>query len=160
MKNNLTEIKITIVTIFALLTSHLGTLAIPLYILILSSVTDYITALFATENRGQEKSSAVGIKGIIKKIAMMLLVFVGVLLDELVKYTSQTVGINIPFNFLIACIVAVWLCANEILSILENLKDILGDDMPDFLVPLTKNIRSQISNKIKIDDEGDVKNDK
>lgn len=156
MKDNLTEIKIIIVAFFSTITSHLGTLAIPIYILILSSFTDYITALLATENRGQKKSSAVGIKGIIKKICMMLLVFVGVLLDQLVKYTSQTVGISIPFNFFIACIVAIWLCANEILSILENLKDILGDDMPSFLIQITKNIRSQIQDKVNINNKEDL----
>lgn len=148
MNERLDEIKILVVTGFGALTSLLGVLAIPVYILVFSNITDYATALMAVESRGQVKSSAIGIRGIIKKISMWLLIVVGALIDQLMLYASDMVGITLPFNFLVACIVAMWLCANEILSILENISDILGDDMPSFLIPLVKNIRSQVENKI------------
>lgn len=149
MQENFNEVKIFTVTIFGTLTSFLGVLAMPIYILVFANVIDYSTALLAAESRGQVKSSAIGIKGIVKKVCMWLLIFVGVLLDQLVLYTSSQIGITLPFTFLIACIVAVWLCANEIISILENISDILGEDMPSFLLPLVKNIRSQVEEKIK-----------
>ena len=95
----------------------------------------------------------IGIKGIIKKICMWLLIVVGVMLDNLLIYISTTFGITLPFNFLIACIVALWLCANEIISILENISDILGEDMPSFLLPIVKNIRKQVQDKIEIKEE-------
>ena len=53
---------------------------------------------------------------------------------------------------MIACVVAVWLILNEIISILENLKDI-GVPMPDFLVKMTKNLKSQIEAKADVIDE-------
>lgn len=149
MQENFNEIKIFTIASFGSITSFLGILAIPVYILVFANVIDYITALLAVENRGQVKSSSIGIRGIVKKICMWLLIFVGVLLDQLVLYTSSQIGVVLPFTFLIACIVAIWLCANEIISILENISDILGEDMPSFLLPLVRNIRSQVEEKIK-----------
>ena len=153
MQEKFNEIKVLIVAGFAALTSFLGVLAIPVYILVCSNLIDYFTALFATEKRGQKISSSIGIKGIIKKICMWLLIVVGVMLDNLLIYISTTFGITLPFNFLIACIVALWLCANEIISILENISDILGEDMPSFLLPIVKNIRKQVQDKIEIKEE-------
>lgn len=149
MQENLNEVKVLIVAGFGALTSFLGVLAIPVYILVASNIIDYFTALFATEKRGQNISSSIGIKGIVKKVCMWLLIVVGVLLDKLLIY----LGISLPLTFPIACIVALWLCANEIISILENISDILGDDMPSFLMPLVKNIRKQVQDKIDIKEE-------
>lgn len=73
---------------------------------------------------------------------MWLLVVVGAILDQLLLYASQTIGIKIPVAFLIACIVAIWIICNEIISILENMIDI-GIQIPSFLLPLVKNIKSQ-----------------
>lgn len=150
MQENLNQVKLFIVTLFGTLTGFLGVLAIPVYILVSANIIDYVTAIYAAPNRGQSKSSTVSFKGIKKKVSMWLLVVVGFLLDQLVLYASDIVGITLPFTFLIACIVALWLCANEIISILENISDILGEDMPSFLLPLVKGIRSQVEEKVKI----------
>ena len=152
MQENLNQIKICIVAGFGAITSMLGVLAIPVYILVCANIIDYFTALFASEKRGKEISSSIGIKGIIKKVCMWLLIIVGVLLDHLLLYSTATLGITLPFTYLIACIVALWLCANEIISILENISDILGEDMPSFLLPLVRNIRSQVEGKINVKD--------
>lgn len=149
MQEKLNEVKVLIVAGFGALTSFLGVLAIPVYILVASNIIDYFTALFATEKRGQNISSSIGIKGIVKKVCMWLLIIVGVLLDKLLIY----LGISLPLTFPIACIVALWLCANEIISILENISDILGEDMPSFLLPLVRNIRKQVQDKIDIKEE-------
>lgn len=150
MQENLNQVKLFIVTLFAALTSFLGTLAIPVYILVSANIIDYVTALYASSNRGVKISSNKGIKGIAKKVCMWLLIVVGVLLDQLLLYASSVLGITLPFTFFIACVVALWLCANEIISILENISDILGEDMPSFLLPLVKGIRSQVEEKVKI----------
>lgn len=150
MQENLNQVKLFIVTLFGALTSFLGVLAIPVYILVSANIIDYLTAIYAAPNRGQSKSSTVSFKGIKKKVSMWLLVVVGFLLDQLLLYASDIVGITLPFTFLIACVVALWLCANEIISILENISDILGEDMPSFLLPLVKGIRSQVEEKVKI----------
>lgn len=149
MQENLNEFKLLFITLFSAITSFLGALAIPIYILVCSNVIDYVTALYASSNRGMKISSNKGIRGIAKKVCMWLLIVVGVLLDQLLLYASGALGITLPFTFLIASIVALWLCANEIISILENIGDILGEDMPSFLLPLVKNIRNQVEDKVK-----------
>ena len=149
MQENLNEIKMLIIAGFGALTSFLGVLAIPVYILVCSNLIDYFTALFAAKNRGQEITSSIGIKGIVKKVCMWLLIIVGVLLDQLLIY----LGISLPLTFPIACIVSLWLCTNEIISILENISDILGEDMPSFLLPIVKNIKKQVQDKIEIKEE-------
>ena len=63
---------------------------------------------------------------------MWLLVVVGAVIDQLLLYASQTAGITLPFTFLVACIVAIWIICNEIISILENIKD-MGGAIPAFL---------------------------
>lgn len=146
MEENLNQTKLFIVGIFGALTSFLGALAVPVYILVSANIIDYTTAIVAAPNRGQVKSSAISFKGIKKKVTMWLLIVVGVLLDNLLMY----LGISLPLTYPIACVVALWLCANELISILENINDILGEDMPSFLLPLVKNIRSQVEEKVNL----------
>lgn len=81
---------------------------------------------------------------------MWLLVVVGAIIDQLLIYASDTVGITMPFTFLVACIVSIWIICNEIISILENIKD-MGVALPGFLEPLVKNIKSQVEDKAAVD---------
>lgn len=111
--------------------------------MILCNIIDYATGLMAAKNRPDGGiSSYRSIKGIKKKVSMWLLVVVGAVMDQLLLYASQTIGVKIPVTFLIACVVAIWIICNEIISILENMVDI-GIQIPSFLLPLVKNIKSQ-----------------
>lgn len=92
------------------------------------------------------------IRGIMKKVCMWLLVIVGAIIDQLLLYASQTAGITLPFTFLVACIVAIWIICNEIISILENIKD-MGVTIPAFLIPLVTHVKSQVEDKVNIDTE-------
>ena len=76
-------------------------------------------------------------------MCMWLLIVVGAIIDQTLLYASDIVGITLPFTFLVACIVALWIICNEIISILENVKD-MGVSIPGFLEPLVKNIKSQV----------------
>ena len=69
-------------------------------------------------------------------------------------YASTSVGIVQPFNFLVACIVAIWLICNEIISILENINDI-GVTLPPFLRPIVKNLKTQVEKKAEINESED-----
>lgn len=77
---------------------------------------------------------------------------VGAIIDELLLYAATTIGKSVPVTFLIACIVAMWLICNEIISILENIQD-MGVNIPAFLQPLVKHIRSQVEERINIDEK-------
>lgn len=141
--------KTIIVAIWSIIMSALGILAIPVMLLITCNIIDYVTGLVASKFRNQELDSYKGIKGIAKKICMWLLVGVGVIVDQLLSYSADVAGITLPFTFLVACIAAVWLVCNEIISILENINDI-GVTLPPFLQPIVKNLKKQVENKAVI----------
>lgn len=140
------KVKVGIIGFFSVLTSWLGSLAIPVYLLVGCNVIDYITGIVAAKNRGKEVSSYYGIMGIAKKVFMYLLVVVGVFVDIMLQYISTSLGIPVALPYIIGCIVAVWLVLNEIISILENLNDI-GTPMPPFLMPLVQRIKGQVETK-------------
>lgn len=146
------------VTICGTLSSVLGILYIPVILMVVSNVIDYITGIFAAIYNGEKISSSIGFKGIIKKICMWLLVVVGVVVDELIKYATVTIGLNFPFTFLIACIVAIWIVCNEVISILENIKR-TGTKVPKFLDKILYYIKDRAEETAIIDSEENRKDD-
>ena len=145
------RIKAIVVAIGSLLMSALGVLAVPVLLLVTCNFIDYITGLIASKFRNQEIDSYKGIRGIAKKICMWLLVVVGVIVDQLLSYSADVAGITLPFTFLVACVVAIWLICNEIISILENINDI-GVTLPPFLQPFVSNLKSQVEKKAAVED--------
>ena len=148
------KIKVIVTTVWSIILSALGILAIPVLLLVTCNIIDYATGLVASKFRNQEIDSYKGIKGITKKICMWLLVGVGVMVDQLLSYSAGVIGITLPFTFLVACVVAIWLICNEIISILENINDI-GVALPPFLQPIVKNLKSQVEQKTTIDNQED-----
>ncbi len=134
---------------WAVLAGWLGILAIPMLVLVACNFIDYGTGLAASPYRGQKIDSYKSFRGIAKKVCMWLLVAIGALIDWLLKYAANTVGISLPITFLVACAVAIWLIASEIISILENMVDI-GVSIPPFLLPLVKNIKKQVEDKAEV----------
>ena len=116
--------------ISSVLSSMLGILYIPVLLLVTCNVVDYTTGLIAAKYRDDGTISSY----------------------KLLKYTTDTIGLKFPFQFLIACIVAVWLICNELISILENIKD-AGVNIPAFLLPLVKNIKSQTEASVNMENE-------
>lgn len=135
--------KVIFAAAFGFLSSLLGVLAMPVLLVVLCNIIDYATGLMASPYRSQDINSYKSIRGIGKKICMWLLIVVGVIIDQTLLYASDTVGIRMPFTFLVACIVALWIICNEIISILENVKD-MGVKIPGFLEPLVRIIKSQV----------------
>lgn len=146
------KIKTGFTAFFSALAGWFGILAIPVLILVLCNLIDYITGLVASKYRNETINSYKGFHGIVKKICMWLLVVIGALIDQLLLYAGKTVGITLPFTYLVACVVAIWLICNEIISILENIVDI-GVELPPFLAPIVKNIKKQVENKATIKED-------
>ena len=141
---------------WSIILSALGILAIPVLLLVTCNLIDYFTGIAASKFRKQQIDSYKGIRGIAKKICMWLLVGVGVIVDQLLSYSAGVIGITLPFTFLVACIVAIWIICNEIISILENIKD-MGVAIPGFLLPIVEHVKSQVEDKADInkDSEGE-----
>ena len=135
----------------------LGNLAIPAYLLLASMTVDYITGIRAAKYRGQKVNSERGFHGLEKKVFILVLVGVGSLIDILIDQLLIFFNIQLPFNGIFAIVIAIWLTVNEIISILENLKDI-GVPVPSWLEPLMKNIKSKVEEKApKVEEESNAK---
>lgn len=143
----ISKIKAIIITIFSIVFNWLGILAVPVFILVGCNVIDYGTGLAAAKYREEAVSSYKGIKGIIKKVCQWLLIVVGAMLDYLIQYAADYIGIGIQIPFIVATVVAVWLITNEMISIIENMVDI-GAPIPAFLLPLIKGIKRATEAKV------------
>lgn len=143
------KVKITVTAVASALMSWLGILAIPMLLLVGCNLADYLTGLLASKYRGETITSYKGMRGIVKKVCMWLLVAVGAVMDILINYGIEMAGIDLVFPFVVATIVAVWLVVNEIISILENIIDI-GVEIPPFLMPIAKYIKQKTEEKGEI----------
>lgn len=143
------KIKATVIAILSAFMSWLGILAVPVFLLVGCNVIDYITGLLAAPYRTEAVSSYKGIRGIIKKVCMWLLVLIGAWIDILINYAVECAGMEFSIPFVVATIVAIWLVVNEMISILENLIDI-GVKLPPFLLPIVKYIKDQVEEKAAV----------
>ena len=114
MKNS---VKLFFSVVGSFLSSVLGVLYVPVLLMVLSNVIDYITGLMAAAYRNDGISSYKSMRGIAKKISMWLLVVVGAIIDQVLIYTCDMFGYTWPIPFAVAAVVAVWIICNEIISI-------------------------------------------
>lgn len=151
------QIKVTVTAVAGVLSSLLGVLYVPVLLLVACNLIDYVTGLVAAQYREDGGiSSYKSMKGIFKKVMMWLLVVVGAIIDELLNYAAAVFGKEIPLSFLVACVVAIWIICNEIISILENMIDI-GVKIPPFLMPLAKRIKRETESQLDITEDEDDK---
>lgn len=140
------KIKLQIVCIVSTLTSLLGTLAIPVYILLACNLFDYCTGIFASIVRNEKVSSYRGIIGIAKKVFMYILIVLGVFMDIILRYALTTLNIPIVLPFIFGCMISIWLVINEMISIVENLHDI-GVRIPPFVLSAFNKLKTKIEKK-------------
>lgn len=149
-------IKVLFTAVGSILSSLLGDLYVPVLLMVACNVIDYITGLMAAPSRPDGGiSSYRSMQGITKKVTMWLLVVVGAIIDRLLVYASGTIGFQMPFDFLVACIVTIWIICNELISILENMIDI-GVNIPTFLLPLVKSIKKQTESLTGVEAKGEM----
>lgn len=137
------KIKAVLIVVISAIMDLLGILAIPVFLMVGCNLIDYITGLMASKYREEQISSYKGMRGIIKKVCMWLLIIVGAMVDALIRYAISTMGLSIQIPFIVATLVAVWIVVNEIISILENIIDI-GVELPPFLMPIVKRIKKEV----------------
>lgn len=151
------KIKPYIVGFLSTITGWIGILAVPVIILVILNIVDYITGIMASIYKGDPLTSYRSFKGIAKKICQWLLVLVSALIDWLIIFSVEQLGFTAPFAFLIACAVAIWLSFNETISIIENMKA-MEVKAPPFLKPLAKYVKNKVEEKAKIG--GDINGSK
>lgn len=115
-----------------------------LIIALVAMVTiDYITGIIKAAMQGK-LSSLVGFKGLLKKVAIFLLVAVGVMVDKIIPATNETVRSAVIFFYI----------ANEGLSILENAGE-LGLPLPAALKKSLEKMRDK-EGKSDMDSDTDI----
>lgn len=123
----------------AVLTEYLGALAVPFVVLCCVMLVDYATGMAAAW-KNHTLSSKRGVRGIIKKLCYPALVCVGMGVDWLVASGMVQLGWRSEPVVFFGVLVAVWLVINELISILENLKQI-GIPLPGFLVRAVRHLK-------------------
>lgn len=119
--------------------AYFHAIAIPLVILIVVMVVDYITGMTRAWIT-KSFSSRAGVTGIVKKVLYLVLVAVGMVLDYLLSGALSQVGVDAPAPGIIGMIVTIWLIINELISILENISQ-AGVPIPAFLMKLVKRLK-------------------
>lgn len=121
------------------LTCYLGIVAVPIVLLLIAVIIDYVTGMISAWYKA-ELSSKKGIKGIVKKVLYFVLVIVGMVVDWSVMYWLSSFGAGEVYKFSFGALVAFLLTMNELISILENL-EALKVPVPKFLTKVIKRLK-------------------
>lgn len=132
--------------------SFFGVLAIPLLLLVPCNIIDYFTGMAASKIEGKKIESKISFQGIVKKVTMYVLIFVGFGIDCMISYVTSTLHIDMIFPLLFSAIVASWLVINELISITENCEKI-GHDIP-LLAPILRFIKTKIESTVEVEERG------
>ena len=139
-------------------TVYFNALAVPLIVLLVMMIIDYISGMSAAWREGTLNSKK-GVDGIIKKVGYMALVAVAMGVDYLIFTGFAAVNVSVGFNMLFGVLVAVWLIINEMIRILENLSR-LGVPIPAFLTKVVKKLKITTENTgDKMTEEEENEND-
>ena len=136
------KIKLAVATTIGGFFSFFGLLALPLIILVVSNILDWITGCVASNIKGEAISSNKSYKGIFKKVSMYILIMIGFMFDLLLEYGITQMGWDIQMQGFIAVVIAMWLVLNEMISIVENIS-VIGIDIP-FLRPLMNLVKDKV----------------
>lgn len=124
------------------LAAYFNVLLIPLVVLLIVMLIDYITGMAGAAYSGK-LNSRVGVFGILKKAGYLALVVVGMVADYLIGSALLKIGIDLKITYCFGMIITVWLIINELISILENLGE-LDVPLPSFLVNIIKTLKSKV----------------
>ena len=152
MKENI--LKSTIAIALAGLGAYFNIILIPLVILILLLVCDWVTGMTKAWIT-KTVSSKIGAIGIIKKVSYMFTVAVAMVVDWISQSILTQMGVDFTHGvFLFGMIVIVWLIINELTSILENLS-VIGVPLPLFLIAVVKKLKITVEDKVNTDTTGE-----
>lgn len=124
---------------------YFNVIAVPLTVLIIMMIIDYITGMAAAYIKA-ELSSKRGLQGIIKKISYMALVAAAMGLDYLIYHGLSQIGIYQDSTIFFGLLITFWLVINELISILENLVK-LDVPVPKFLIKIIEKLKIAIEKK-------------
>lgn len=142
-----TTVQAVITAALAALTYYFSILAVPIIVLMVVMVIDYITGMISAWHNS-ELSSKKGLFGIVKKLCYLALVCVGMGVDWLIYSGMVQIGITMNYTIFFGILVAIWLIINELISILENLNRI-GVPLPKFITAVVKKLKNTVETEAK-----------
>lgn len=148
-----TTIKLVLAAAMAALMTYFAQLIVPVMILCLVMLIDYITGVHAAYVKG-ELSSRTGILGILKKLSYLAMVAVACVIDYVISVAGGKVGLVVGVQF-VGLLVIFWLICNELISILENIEEI-GGPVPPFVVKLLYRLKGSVEEQLPDDPAQDA----
>ena len=131
--------------IVAGVSAYFQIIAIPLIVLTVVMLIDYITGMLSAYINA-ELSSRKEIVGILKKVSYFSLVCVGIAIDYILYSALSQIGIQSDVTMFFGLTVTVWLIINELISILENLSK-MDVPIPKFLTAVIQRLKTTVENK-------------
>ena len=131
--------------IVAGVSAYFQIIAIPLIVLSVVMIIDYITGMLSAYINA-ELSSRKGIVGILKKVSYFSLVCVGIAIDYILYSALSQIGIQSDVTMFFGLTVTVWLIINELISILENLSK-MDVPIPAFLTKIIEKLKTTIEDE-------------
>lgn len=118
--------------------AYLSEIIIPVLILAVVVLADYATGMLKARYTKQ-LSSDVGYKGILKKLAYIPIITVGIVTDWVIQSVTLHIGLETQVHA-IGIILTLWLIMVEAISILENISA-MGTPVPQFLLALVSKLK-------------------
>jgi toxin secretion/phage lysis holin len=138
-------LKLSLAAFMAALMTYMGQIIVPVLILCLVMLLDYLTGVHAAFVR-HELSSRTGLIGILKKLSYLAMVAVACVIDYLVATVGAQLGTVIAVQF-VGQLVVFWLILNELISILENVQKV-GGPVPPFVAKLLQHLRGKVEESL------------
>ena len=126
----------------AALVCYLQAMLVPLIILFVVMIADYISGIIKAYIK-QELSSKIGKAGLLRKLSYFLVIITAAVCDWLIYKGLRLVNVEIELSYYIGVLVTIWLIINELISILENLGAV-GVPLPGFLQKLIQRLKQTV----------------
>lgn len=119
------------------------------------NVVDYATGFIKAKFYEKNESSAIGAKGILKKVAYWIIIDIAFFVANCFSRMGKAIDINLSFMILFGWFTLATYMINEIRSILENCV-VMGVKVPGYLIKgleITERLINSRANMEKEDDE-------
>ena len=116
------------------------------------NAVDYVTGYCKAKFYKKNESSAVGAKGIFKKVSYWIVIGLAFFISNCFIYMGDIIGINLGFVILFGWFTLATYLVNEIRSILENLVE-MNVNVPQFLIAGLEITQKLIDTKTNLEEE-------
>lgn len=100
---------------------------------LLMNIIDYLTGVYKAKYFNKNESSAIGAKGVLKKVWYWVVIGIAFFISFCFTYMGETIGIDLAFVQFFGWFTLATYLINEIRSILENLVE-MKVKVPAFLI--------------------------